>query len=129
MLYEDLTERIIAAYYEVYNTLGFGSVEQVYQNAMFKELTRQGLFCDCQKRIEVTYKDELVGYYIPDIIVENKIILELKAWSEVTGEEMAQILNNLKATDMEVGFLMNFGASKPYSRRFENFFDQKGKSF
>ena len=129
MLYEDLTERIIVAYYEVYNTLGFGFVEQVYQNAMFKELTRQGLFCDCQKRIEVTYKDELVGYYIPDIIVENKIILELKALSEVTGEEKAQILNDLKATDMEVGFLMNFGASKPYFRRFENFFDQKGKSF
>ena len=79
MLYEDLTELIIAAYYEVYNTLGFGFVDQVYQNAMFKELTRQGPFCDCQKRIEVTYKDELVGYYIPDIIVENKIILELKA--------------------------------------------------
>ncbi len=129
MLYEDLTERIIAAYYEVYNTLGFGFVEQVYQNAMFKELTRQGLFCDCQKRIEVTYKDELVGYYIPDIIVENKVILELKALSEITGDEMAQILNYLKATDMEVGFLMNFGASKPYFKRFENFFDHKKNPF
>ena len=122
MKYESLTEQIIAAYYEVYNTLGFGFVEQVYQNAMFKELTRQGLFCDCQKRIDVIYKDELVGYYIPDIIVENKVVLELKALSEITGDEMAQILNYLKATHLEVGFLMNFGAVEPYFKRFENFF-------
>ncbi len=122
MQYDKLTEQIIAAYYDVYNTLGFGFVEQVYQNAMYKELGMRGLFCDCQKRVEVIYKDELVGYYIPDIIVENKIVLELKALAEITGDEIAQLLNYLKATDMDVGFLMNFGAPKPFFRRCDNHF-------
>ncbi len=122
MRYEELTKQIIGAYYEVYNTLGNGFLEQVYQNSMYKELVSRGLFCDCQKRIEVFYKSELVGYYVPDIIVENKVILELKALPEITGDESAQLLNYLKATNMEVGLLMNFGAPEAEFKRFENFF-------
>jgi len=123
MLHEELTDNIIGAYYEVYNTLGYGFLEQVYQNAMFKELSHRGLHCDCQKHIDVFYKGELVGFYVPDIIVENSVILELKALRDITGDETAQILNYLKATDKDVGFLMNFGAKKPFFKRFDNFFE------
>lgn len=123
LLYEDITDQIIAAYYEVYNTLGYGFLEQVYQNAMYKELCHRNMLCSCQKRIDVIYKSELVGYYIPDIIVEDKIILELKALSEITGNEKAQVINYLKATGIKVGFLMNFGAPEAYFKRLDNHLD------
>ena len=122
ILYEEISKEILGAYYDVYNNLGFGFLEQVYQNAMFKELTKRGLFCDCQKHLDVVYKNEVVGHYVPDIIVENKIILELKALSEINGEHEAQILNYLKATGIEIGFLMNFGSPTPYYKRYINNF-------
>ena len=124
MLYEDLTRQIIGAYYDVYNTLGYGFLEQVYHNAMVKELRNRGLSCESQKHIDVFYKNEVVGYFIPDIIVEDKIILELKALSELTGEEASQVLNYLKATGMEVGILLNFGGPTASFRRYDNNFEK-----
>ena len=124
MLYEDLTRQIIGAYYDVYNTLGHGFLEQVYHNAMVMELRNRGLSCDSQKHIDVFYKNEVIGYYIPDIIVEDKIILELKALPELTGEEASQVLNYLKATGMEVGILLNFGAPTASFRRYDNHFEK-----
>ena len=123
MLYEDLTRLIIGAYYDVYNTLGYGFLEQVYHNAMVVELRNRGLFCESQKHIDVFYKNEVIGFYIPDIIVENKIILELKALPELTGVEASQVLNYLKATRMEVGILLNFGAPTASYRRYDNYFE------
>ena len=123
MLYEDLTRQIIGAYYDVYNTLGFGFLEQVYHNAMLMELRNRGLSCDSQKHIDVFYRNEVIGYYIPDIIVEDKIIVELKALPELTGEEVSQVLNYLKATGMEVGILLNFGEPTASFRRYDNHFE------
>ena len=124
MLYEDLTRQIIGAYYDVYNTLGYGFLEQVYHNAMVMELRNRGLSCESQKHIDVFYMNEVVGYFIPDIIGEDKIIIELKALSELTGEEASQVLNYLKATGMEVGILLNFGGPTASFRRYDNHFEK-----
>ena len=77
MIHEKLTAEIISAFYEVHRILGFGFLEQVYQNALYKELIRRGLKCECQKELNVYYKNEIVGTYRPDIIVEDKVILKL----------------------------------------------------
>lgn len=116
MLYEELTEEILGAYYDVYRTLGYGFLEQVYQNALFFELQARGLACEAQKTIDVYYHDRLVGKYYADIVVEGKVILELKATVSLLEEHECQLINYLKATDMEVGLLMNFG-KRPEVRR------------
>ena len=115
-LYEDLTERIIKCFFEVYNRLGFGFLEKVYARAMMIELAEQGLRACCQSSVAVYYKEEPVGDYFADIIVQDTIILELKAAEHVAEEHELQLINYLKATDLEVGLLLNFG-KKPEVRR------------
>lgn len=117
LIHGHLTGMIINAFYEVHNTLGSGFLEQVYQNALYKELVSRGLECECQKEISVFYKDELVGFYRADIIVEGKVILELKAVSKLKEEHECQLVNYLKATGCRVGLLMNFGKTAEYIRR------------
>ncbi|WP_337866930.1 GxxExxY protein [Ignavibacterium sp.] len=121
--YQDITEKIIKAYYNVYNTLGFGFLEKVYENALMIELKSMGLNCVKQKPISVYFKENCVGEYFADIIVEDCIILELKAAEGIIEEHEAQLLNYLKATEIEVGLLLNFG-KKPQIKRqiFENKF-------
>ena len=109
MLHSNTTEIIIKCFYEVYNILGYGFLEKVYENALFNELIQSGLSCERQKKIEVHYKNYLVGEYYADILVEDKIILELKAAETLCEEHEFQLLNYLKATDIEVGLLLNFG--------------------
>ncbi|MDD2953789.1 MAG: GxxExxY protein [Parabacteroides sp.] len=116
MLYEELTEEILGAYYDVYRTLGYGFLEQVYQNALFFELQSRRLACEAQKAIDVYYCNRLVGKYYADIVVEGKVILELKATPSLQEEHECQLINYLRATDMEVGLLMNFG-KRPEVRR------------
>ncbi|GIK36653.1 MAG: hypothetical protein BroJett011_04860 [Chloroflexota bacterium] len=114
---KELTEKIIGATFEVHNTLGMGFLEKVYQYALVKELKLQGLRAEPEVKIPVYYKDELVGDYSTDILVEGRIILELKALSALTTEHEAQLLNYLKATGLKVGLLINFGTSRVQIKR------------
>jgi len=115
-LHRDLTSKIISCFYKVYNTLGFGFLEKVYENALLIELNDAGLNVERQKPIKVYYEDKLIGEYFADLIVENKIILELKAAESLIEEHELQLINYLKATDVELGLLLNFG-KKPEIRR------------
>ena len=117
MLHEELTAEIISAFYEVHKVLGFGFLEQVYQNALYKELIRRNLKCECQKELNVYYKNEIVGTYRPDIIVEDKVILELKAVSKLRPEHEWQLVNYLKGTGLKVGLILNFGLSAEMKRK------------
>lgn len=117
MIHEKLTKEIINAFYEVHSTLGFGFLEQVYQNALYKELLKRGLICQPQKEISVYYKGEIVGKYIADMLVNEKIILELKAVTSLRPEHEWQLVNYLKATGIEVGLLLNFGLAAEIRRK------------
>lgn len=117
ILYESVTSIILKAFYDVYHELGYGFLENVYQNALFKELKRRGLKCEPQKKIEVFYKKEVVGLYYADILVENIIILELKAVGELSSAHESQLMNYLKATGIEVGLLLNFGPAPTFKRK------------
>lgn len=117
ILYESITNMILKAYYDVYHELGYGFLEHVYQNALYKELKRKGLKCEPQKKIEVFYKGEVVGLYYADLLVEEVIILELKAVSELNSAHESQLMNYLKATGVEVGLLLNFGPQPSFKRK------------
>lgn len=112
----ELTDKIIKAYYKVYNTLGYGFLEKVYENAMFIELKKMNLFVQKQKNISVFYESEEVGDYYADLIVDEKVIVELKAAEGLCEEHECQLINYLKATEFEVGLLFNFG-KQPELRR------------
>ena len=117
MLLETTTALVIKAYYNVYNELGFGFAEKVYENSMMKELQALGLRCENQVPIKVYYKGDLVGHYAADIVVNGEIILELKAASALCEEHECQLLNYLRATDIEVGLLLNFGKTPQFKRK------------
>ena len=113
----DITEKIIKAFYKVYNTLGFGFLEKVYENAMFIELKNMGLFVEKQRRIKVFYEGLEVGDYFADLIVDEKVIVELKASEALCEEHEFQLINYLKATEIEVGLLLNFGKKPEFKRK------------
>jgi len=117
LLHEEITEKIIKSFYKVYNTLGYGFLEKVYENALAIELRKNGLEVKCQHPISVLYEKEIVGEYFADIIVNNTVVLELKATKELTEENECQLLNYLKATNIELGLLMNFGREAEYKRK------------
>lgn len=117
LLHKEITDKIIKAFYKVYNELGFGFLEKVYENALFIELESMGLICEKQKPINVFYEDHKVGSYFADLIVENKIILELKAAEFLIEEHELQLINYLKATEIEVGLLLNFGKTPAFKRK------------
>ncbi|MCD6297207.1 MAG: GxxExxY protein [Deltaproteobacteria bacterium] len=117
MKYSDLTEKIIKAAYKVHNILGFGFLEKVYQNALMLELKRMGLEASSEMPIKVYYQDQIVGEYVADIVVEDKVILELKAVKELAEIHEVQLVNYLKATGIEVGLLINFGHSVQVKRK------------
>ena len=116
MFYEDTTETILKAFYRVYNLLGHGFLEKVYQNALVLELKQQGLDIGEEKRVKVFYCGKVVGDYFADIVVNDLIILELKAAEILKAEHLAQLVNYLKATDKELGLLLNFGKSPDFKR-------------
>jgi GxxExxY protein len=116
IIHQELSNKIIYCFYKVYNKLGFGFLEKVYLNAMMIELTRSGFTVEKQKQIKVYYDDLIIGEYYADIIVENTIILELKAAEGLIEEHELQLINYLKATEKEIGLLLNFG-KKPEFRR------------
>jgi len=114
--HSDITEQIINAFYKVYNTLGYGFLEKVYENAMFIELQALGMNVEKQKRIKVFYENKEVGDYFADLSVNEFVIVELKACETLCEEHEFQLINYLKATDIEVGLLLNFG-KKPELKR------------
>jgi GxxExxY protein len=121
LLHQRLTDAIIKTFYEVYNELGYGFLEKVYQNSMYLELKNKGYQVEAQKKIKVYYKGTEVGEYYADLIVENLIILELKAVDYIVKDFENQILNYLRSTDCEVGLLLNFGKKPEFKRKiFEN---------
>ncbi|MDQ7815592.1 MAG: GxxExxY protein [Melioribacteraceae bacterium] len=117
LLHHDLTEKIIHAFYTVYNTLGYGFLEKVYEKAMCIELKRMDLNVEAQKNIRVNYTGYEVGDYFADLVVNDLIILELKAAESLCEEHEAQLINYLKATNIEVGLLLNFGKKPEFKRK------------
>ena len=114
--HEDVTEIVIRSFFKVYNTLGYGFLERVYENALFYELSNTELIVEKQSRINVFYKGEVVGKYVADLVINNKVIIEIKAAENLCEEHECQLINYLKATNIEVGLLLNFG-KKPQFRR------------
>lgn len=113
----DKTERIIKCFFKVYNTLGFGFLEKVYQNALLIELRNEGFQCESQYPIQVYYDHSLIGDYYADIIVDGCIILELKAAEALCEEHEFQLINYLKATEIGIGLLLNFGKKPEFKRK------------
>jgi GxxExxY protein len=112
MEYRELTEKIIGCAYRVYNRMGFGFLESVYEKCMLIELEKAGLDPDSQKPIKVYYDDEIVGDFVADIIVNDTIILELKSVRRIIRAHEVQLVNYLVATRKSVGLLLNFGERK-----------------
>jgi GxxExxY protein len=122
--YKELTDQIIKIFYRVYNKLGYGFLEKIYENALMIDLKEEKIDAVSQAPIQVNYKGQILGEYFADILVDNKIIIEIKAAKNLMEEHEAQLLNYLKATSIEVGVLLNFGP-KPEVRR--KAFDNKRK--
>ena len=117
MLHSEITDKIISAFYKVYNTLGFGFLEKVYENALALELRNAGCSVVQQQKIAVLYSGVVVGDYYADLVVDNLVIVELKASDSLCKEHEAQLLNYLKATSIEVGLLLNFGKKPEFKRK------------
>ena len=109
---ESISQQVIRCAFNVSNTLGAGFLEKVYENALCIELEKNGLKYQAQKPIIVNYKGFNIGEYVADIVVENKLLLELKALSTFSSSHDAQVMNYLKATNLSVGLLLNFGRPK-----------------
>lgn len=118
VLYHDLTESIIGCAYEVHNNLGSGFLEKVYENALLLELGRADISAVAQRTVQVTYKGSVVGDYIADIIVDGRVILELKAIDCLHDFHELQLKNYLKATGIEIGLLLNFGKRLEVKRKY-----------
>jgi len=117
MLHQDVTSKIISAFYVIYNSLGFGFLEKVYENALIIELEKRELTVRQQVPIQVYYEGKIVGEYFADLLVDDKVIVELKAVSDIVAAHEAQLVNYLKATKIEVGLLLNFGAEAKFKRK------------
>ena len=119
--YKALTEKIIKIFYRVYNKLGYGFLEKVYENAMMIEFKKDDVHAASQFAIKVLYEGETIGEYYADILVDDKVIVEIKASKKLALEHEAQLLNYLKATNIEVGLLLNFGPKPEIKRKvFDN---------
>ncbi len=114
---ERISERVIACAYSVSRELGPGFLEAVYENALCFELSRDGLHVERQKQLDVMYKGDVVGRYVADIIVEKRLLLELKAVPKLVPAHKAQVINYLKAIGVSVALLVNYGTPKPEIRR------------
>lgn len=116
MKHERITQAIIEAFYVVYNTLGYGFLEKVYEESLVCEIVHRGLVVQQQAPIEVFYREKKVGEYFADMLVNDLVIVEIKAVETLGEKHEAQLLNYLRSTNMEVGLLLNFGP-KPQIKR------------
>lgn len=117
MIEEELTGQIIKCYYKVYNTLGHGFLERIYHNSMIIELVSQGLRVETEKPIAVFYQGRVVGTFVADIVVEDRVVVELKANERLIEAHEAQLVNYLRATEIEIGLLFNFGKTAEFKRK------------
>ena len=123
--YRPLNEKIIKAFFNVHNTLGPGFLERVYHNALLIELKKLGLKADSEKRFPVPYDNEEVGEYYPDIVVEEKVVVELKASKGLNNDNKAQLIAQLRTTKLLIGFLTNFGLAELEFKRLDNYYEIK----
>ncbi len=117
LLHREITERIIGAAFEVRGKLGYGFLERVYERALQVELTRRGSTAEIEKRVQIHYKDVVVGNYDSDLIVDGCVLVELKVNPQYDRRDEAQLLKVLKATGLKVGLLVNFGRTKVEYKR------------
>jgi GxxExxY protein len=117
MKHEEITERIIGVFYEVYNELGHGFLEAIYEEAMVVALAEIGLQVDRQVPVPVRFRGRVIGDYKADLVVEGKVLIELKAVRRLEAAHEAQAIHYLRATDIEVALLLNFGAHRAELRR------------
>lgn len=115
-MHGELTDKIIGVFYAVYNELGSGFLESVYKSAMLLALAEAGLCAEAERPIPVMFRGQNVGNFFADILIENRVILELKTVNGINAAHESQLLNYLRATDIEVGLILNFG-SKPQFKR------------
>jgi GxxExxY protein len=115
--YKDLTEKIIGCAYKIYNHFGFGFLESVYEKALVLELNAINIKVKSQMPIEVFYQNQSVGLFIADLVVEDKIIIELKSVQQISKAHEVQLVNYLVATGIETGLLINFGEEKVEVKR------------
>ena len=121
LIHRELTDRIIGVFYEVYNELGFGFLESVYEDAMAIARSEKGIPIERQVPIPVWFRGRSIGSFVADLVIERSIIIELKAVNRLVEGHVAQLMNYLRATEIEVGLVMNFGPSPEFKRRvFEN---------
>jgi GxxExxY protein len=116
VLHENITKMILKAYFQVYGDLGYGFLERIYQIAIEMTLRELGLRIQRQMPIAVSYKHEVIGNYIADLVVNDLVIVEIKAAKALCEEHEAQVLNYLRATKYEVGLLLNFGCNPQFKR-------------
>ena len=117
LLHREVTEKIIGASFEVHRELGYGFLERVYERALQVELIRRGSSAEIEKRVQVRYKEIVVGDYDSDLIVDGCVLVELKVNPQYDRRDEAQLLNVLKATGLKVGLLINFGRTKVEYKR------------
>lgn len=116
-LHKELTDRVIGCSFKVHKELGAGFLEKVYQNALAIELKEAGIFFEQECPLNVSYRGFIVGEYVPDFIIDRKVIVELKAVSMLSSPHEVQLVNYLKATGLNIGLLINFGKSVAIKRR------------
>lgn len=116
LLHKEISKPILKVFYDVYNQLGYGFLEKVYQNAMYFELKSQGYKVEAQKQIKVYFRNQLVGEFYADLLIEDAIIVELKACEHLVNSHIAQLMNYLKATQIEIGLVLNFGETPEFKR-------------
>lgn len=123
--HSDITDKILKAFFQVHTELGYGFAEKVYENALVLLLQEFGLIVEQQKPIKVYFHGQIVGEYIADLVVNNVVLLELKAVEGIIDRHSAQLWNYMKATKFEVGLVLNFGPKAEFRRRvFDN--ERKG---
>ncbi len=120
MKHEEITDKVIKIFYKVYNTLGYGFLEKVYEKAMIIEFNKMDLKYENQYPIKVYYEGNIIGDYIADFIIEDVIIIEIKAIRELLDQNINQLLNYLTSTDKEVGLLLNYGKQPEVKRKIYN---------
>lgn len=117
MEFREITEKVIGCAYRVYNKMGFGFLESVYEKCLLIELRKAGIHAKSQQPIKVAYENEIVGEFVADIIVENTVILELKSVQRIVKAHEVQLVNYLVATGKPVGLILNFGEKKVEVKR------------
>lgn len=117
MLHNEITAEVIAAFYAVYNTLGYGILEKVYENALILELQKRNMNVKQQFPIHVYFTGKIVGEYFADLLIQDTVIVEIKTANEIVDSHQAQLINYLKATNLEVGLVLNFGPKPDFKRK------------